>query len=256
MPSSVTLSCGNSPVVSPRASSPETIRTNTLAVTSLPKSFFEPVILELLRAHFSSFGAINQWVPLPGFARIIIVYEEEDHAENAKLRSDPIILSATQERSEELILRVFRADPNPLIPRGADFFTIPSEAYLQPPAVEKNFLISPPGSPPVGWESIREDPPNTTPLADDLMEALHKLHLHQESTQRRKSSLEVLIEPEESGVGIYVEDFDVVVDDEGYIVETHEEESEEDWVYGETAPARAKWVPVPTAMPPMRPISA
>lgn len=104
MSSSVTLSCGNSPVASPRAQSPEIIRTNTLAVTSLPKSFFEPVILELLHSHFSSFGTINQWVPLPGFSRIIVVYEEEDHAETAKLRSDPIILSATKERYVDPIL--------------------------------------------------------------------------------------------------------------------------------------------------------
>lgn len=98
MPSHVALNCDHSPIVSPREQSPEIIRTNTLAVTPLPRSFFQPVILELLRAHFSSFGAINQWVPLPGFARIIIVYEQEECAENAKLCSDPIILSATKER--------------------------------------------------------------------------------------------------------------------------------------------------------------
>lgn len=184
-----------------------------------------------------------------------MVYEEEDHAENAKLRSDPIVLSATKERSEELILRVYRADPNPLISHDPELSTIPSEAYLQPPVSDKNFLISPPGSPPVGWESMQEDPPNTTPLADDLMQALQRLHVQQQSTERRKSSLEVLIEPEESGVGVYVEDCDVVVDEDGFIIESHEER-EEDWVYGVTAPARTKWSPLPTAMPPMRPISA
>ena len=98
MPSYAVPNSDNSPIVSSREQSPEIIRTNTLAVTPLPRSFFQPVILELLRAHFSSFGTINQWVPLPGFARIIIVYEQEDYAENAKLCSDPIILSATKER--------------------------------------------------------------------------------------------------------------------------------------------------------------
>lgn len=36
-------------------------------------------------------------------------------------------------------------------------------------------MISPPGSPPVGWEPIREDPPNRDTLADDLMKALGAL---------------------------------------------------------------------------------
>lgn len=154
-------------------------------------------------------------------------------------------------RSEELILRVYRADPNPLIQRdGPAFSTIPSQNYLQPPVAEKNFLISPPGSPPVGWEPIPEEPPNTAPLADDLIEALKKLQVQQE---KRKSSLEVLLEPDEaSGVGVYVEDFDMIdgMDGDG------EDILEEEWVYGVTAPARTKWRPVPTAMPPMRPISA
>jgi len=239
-------------------------------VTPLPRSLFQPVILELLRAHFSSFGAINQWVPLPGFARIIIVYEQEEHAEKAKLCSDSIILSANKERqvkfihfvsfvtnlsfrSEGLKLRVYRADPNPLVSCDPDVSAIPSEAYLQPPISNKNFLISPPGSPPVGWECSHEEPPNATPLADDLMEALRKVHLQQRSSERRKS-LEVLIEPDESGVGVYVEDCDVVVDQDGYVIGV-QEEREEDWIYGVTAPARTRWTPAPTAMPPVQPIS-
>ncbi|KXN91958.1 hypothetical protein AN958_11018 [Leucoagaricus sp. SymC.cos] len=254
--SSLILSRGNSPVVSPRAESPDIIRTNTLAITLLPKPFFEPVILELLHSHFATFGPINQWVPLPGFARIIVVYEEEDHAENAKLRSDPIVLSATNERPEELVLRVYRADPNPLLPNDPDLSTIPEGNYLQPPVSDKNFLISPPGSPPVGWESIREDPPNAAPLAEDLMEALKKLHVQQGRKEIRKSSLEVLIEPEEAGVGVYVEDCDAILDEDGFVVEEQQGEDEDSWVYGVTAPARTKWIPVPTAMPPMRPISA
>jgi hypothetical protein len=69
--------------------------TNTLAVTSLPRSFFDPVILDMLRDHFASFGEINQWVPLPGFSRIIIVYECEHRAELAKRQCDPIVLENT-----------------------------------------------------------------------------------------------------------------------------------------------------------------
>lgn len=118
--------------------------------------------------------------------------------------------------------------------------SIPEGNYLRPPAIEKNFLISPPGSPPIGWEPIKEDPPNATPLAEDLMEALRRLKTHE-----RHSSLEVLLDPKEgSGVGVYVEDCDADDDDK--------EMSDDDWVYGQTAPAREKWIPIATAMPPLR----
>lgn len=95
----------------------------------------------------------------------------------------------------------------------------------------------------MGWEQIQEDPPNATPLADDLMAALRKLQIHE-----KRSSLEILLDPQEgSGVGVYVEDCDVDAEDEI---------AEEDWVYGESAPARTKWTPIATALPPMRSISA
>ncbi|PPQ82377.1 hypothetical protein CVT25_008338 [Psilocybe cyanescens] len=209
--------------------------TNTLAVTSLPKSFFDPLILAMLRDHFSSFGDINQWVPLPGFGRVIIVYESDHHAELAKSRSDPIIVDGAFD-SSQTVLRVYRADPNPLIPRGERSW-IPTTSYLKPPAIEKNFLISPPGSPPVGWEQIKEDPPNATPLAEDLIQALRKLQTYDDHP-----AFEQLLDPMDgSGVGVYVEDCDAHL---------RFEISDEQWVYGETAPAREKWRLFATSMPP------
>lgn len=59
-----------------------------------------------------------------------------------------------------------------------------------------------------------------------------------------KPAFEQLLDPlEGSGVGVYVEDCDA-----------HEislEVSDEDWVYGQTAPAREKWRSFATAMPPI-----
>ena len=54
------------------------------------------------------------------------------------------------------------------------------ERQLAPPKPERNFLISPPGSPPVGWEQAQEEPPNSAPLAEDLIHALKALQLKQE----------------------------------------------------------------------------
>ncbi|THH30812.1 hypothetical protein EUX98_g3374 [Antrodiella citrinella] len=137
-------------------------------------------------------------------------------------------------------MRVYRNDPTIIdLPDGEE-----GNYYLRPPAIEKNFLISPPGSPPVGWEQIREDPPNATPLATDLMAALNKLHLQQGPLN--ESGFEVLIEPDEgeTGIGIYVEDCDHR--------RTKDEPAERDWVYGQPSPGRPMWKPAPTAMPAMR----
>jgi hypothetical protein len=49
--------------------------------------------------------------------------------------------------------------------------------HLAPPPLTKNFLISPPGSPPEGWQPIVEDPPNDRTLADDLVGALRRLQV-------------------------------------------------------------------------------
>lgn len=142
----------------------------------------------------------------------------------------------------QFTMRVYRHDPTPLSPTDGE----EGNHYLRPPPIEKNFLISPPGSPPVGWEQIREDPPNATPLAHDLMTALQKLQLQQGPHHYNASGIEVLIEPDEAeaGIGIYVEDCDRE--------RSQEEVLDSDWVYGESSPGIPRWRPVPTSLPPMQ----
>jgi hypothetical protein len=48
-----------------------------------------------------------------------------------------------------------------------------SRTSLQPPENDKAFLISPPSSPPVGWEQVHEDPPVVN---IELLAALSKLN--------------------------------------------------------------------------------
>lgn len=142
-------------------------------------------------------------------------------------------------------MRVYRSAANPLID---NFSAVPDAHYLRPPTIEKNFLISPPGSPPVGWEPIREDPPNVTPLAEDLMAILRKLQIHHH--QHKRSSKEIILEPEDGvGVSVYVE---VCGDDDDDDDDDEMLDQEENWVYGEPSPARMKWAHLPTAMPPVK----
>lgn len=54
----------------------------------------------------------------------------------------------------------------------------PSDQHLPLPKSDKLFFISPPPSPPMGWEVKPEDAPNKVVHAEDLAAALAKLHAH------------------------------------------------------------------------------
>lgn len=54
------------------------------------------------------------------------------------------------------------------------------ERHLQAPQASKQFFISPPPSPPAGWTSREEDPPNKDVHANDLATALGRLGKHDE----------------------------------------------------------------------------
>ncbi|GJE88072.1 Calcipressin [Phanerochaete sordida] len=204
-------------------------RTNTLAVTQIPRAFFEPVVLDALRQYFDGFGEIHTWAPLTAFGRILVVYYDEEAVELAKEGSDGLFID-TGGLLPGVTIRVYRADPTPLE-------QLDSRNLLRPPQLEKNFLISPPGSPPVGWEQIREDPPNNAPLADDLISALKRLQVEREGP--------VVIETEnDEGITIFVEDCDGGDDPSS---ESSSEDDESEWVYGQT---RRQYKPTPAALPP------
>ncbi|KAF8496784.1 Calcipressin [Russula emetica] len=215
-------------VASPPATEPFK-STNTLVLTQLPLPFFHPRVMDALHHHFSSHGKIRAWAPLKTFARVVVVYESEDSADEAKTYCDGLEIDATPE-TPAFVLRVFRADPTPVTPPGG--------THLRPPAIEKNFLISPPGSPPVGWEQVTEEPPNAMPLADDLIAALRKLQL---VTNAAPGGREMILDPEDgSGIGVFVEDCDV---------EDINMDEEQDWPYGEDNPTRMAYKYIPTARP-------
>ncbi|OCH88250.1 Calcipressin [Obba rivulosa] len=234
--SSSSPTCRSSPTLPELSDSESTPqRTNSLIV-KIPPEFFHPAILDRLRDHFATYGTIYAWAPIKAFARVVLVYYLEDAAERAKHECDYLDIGPS-ENSSQTIMRIYNQEPfiidQPLVD-GVD------TNFLRPPPLEKNFLISPPGSPPVGWEQTREDPPNATPLAEDLVRALRSLQLAQE--REHHAGVEVLIEPEETGgIGIYVEDCDGGAGGR----------ADEDWAYGDMSPARSKMRVVPTSMPPM-----
>lgn len=76
--------------------------------------------------------------------------------------------------------------------------------HLEPPPLTKNFLISPPGSPPEGWEPILEDPPNSNTLAADLMKALEALDFASSRRKVARGEVETVVEGEGNAEGMRV----------------------------------------------------
>lgn len=163
--------------------------TNTLILSNLPVEFFIPHICSLLLSLLNTYGPMVRWTPLPSVGRAVVVFEDAEGAALAKAGLDRLVLpfedsdvQGVERASDEDDGTILRAVFGPLTDPAAEPET------LAVPTTDKNFLISPPGSPPVGWEPIREDPPNRDTLAEDLMKALADLRdtgSHIESHQPR-----------------------------------------------------------------------
>ena len=137
-------------------------------------------------------------MPLRSLKRAIVVFYNPDGAERALQANDPYYFPSTAS-TPEITLRVFRGAHTMLVPVQLSgpppdrFYDVDSDdesaifespVHLRPPVPERNFLISPPGSPPVGWEQTHEEPPNEVPLAEDLQRSLEQLCAQREQEDR------------------------------------------------------------------------
>lgn len=96
---------------------------------------------------------------------------------------------------------------------GLDTPLNPSDQHLPLPKSDKLFFISPPPSPPMGWEVKEEEAPNKIVHAEDLAAALARLHAHSHNdtlspgtdsesspvTRRRAGSSTIVYHPEDHG---------------------------------------------------------
>jgi hypothetical protein len=137
-----------------------TTPTNTLLLTNLMNTdIFRPDNLQTIRDLVAQVAPIHAWAPLKSFRRIVVSFFDEDSA-----------IRVRQVWDGEAILgercRVYFGAPTPVDTQ---------EVHLALPDVGKLFFISPPPSPPAGWEMKLEDAPNKQVHAEDLSEALAKL---------------------------------------------------------------------------------
>ncbi|KAI8866256.1 hypothetical protein GQ42DRAFT_165614 [Ramicandelaber brevisporus] len=174
--------------------------TNTLVITIQP---YETKVLNEISTLATHAGDVRYFTPLRTFERCLITYTTS--AEAARLKA--LLPRGTQVLGSRI--GTFFGTHTPLMPpsptSSAHSSTVenseieslgkPSiendsendalktmkmnkpidKLYLQLPQSERQWLVSPPGSPPAGWVQEREGPPNDTPIAADLIAALRKL---------------------------------------------------------------------------------
>ncbi|RKP10193.1 Calcipressin-domain-containing protein [Thamnocephalis sphaerospora] len=147
--------------------------TNTLLVTQLETECFTGRRLADLRATLEKHAGrqcrsdparLHHFVPLRSFARVMAVFHREADAMRVKLALDRTEWSGQN-------IRVFFGEHTPLETKEHTSLCVPDN--------DKLWLISPPGSPPVGWEAAQEDPPNTVTHAEDLFAALERVAMQQ-----------------------------------------------------------------------------
>ncbi|TEY61476.1 hypothetical protein BOTCAL_0168g00090 [Botryotinia calthae] len=134
---------------------------NTLLITNLKDSeIFRADNLQSIKELINTSAPIHSWALLKSFSRIIVSFFSEESA--IRIRQ---ILDGEEIMGERM--RVYFGQPTSISPK---------DTHLNLPDAGKLFFISPPPSPPHGWEMKMEDAPNKQVHAEDLAEALAKLH--------------------------------------------------------------------------------
>ncbi|KAG8201974.1 hypothetical protein JTE90_027447 [Oedothorax gibbosus] len=97
------------------------------------------------------------------FRRVRVNFTNPDAAANARIQCH-------ERKIGDCIVNCYFAQP--ILPNTKEGEGSSSDAHLQPPSPVRQFLISPPASPPVGWEPVGEAQPC---INYDLLAALAKL---------------------------------------------------------------------------------
>lgn len=135
--------------------------TNTLLFTNLQDpDIFRPDNLQAIRALVEQTCAVHTWAPLRSFRRIVVSFPDEEAAIRVRAVWDGEAVMGHRTR----------------VYFGAHTPTHARDEHLALPDAGKLFFISPPPSPPHGWEMRLEDAPNKQVHAEDLADALAKLH--------------------------------------------------------------------------------
>ncbi|KAJ1908847.1 hypothetical protein IWQ60_011498 [Tieghemiomyces parasiticus] len=135
--------------------------TPALVVTLQPFTTDLAATLEASLA--AQFGPLLYFTALSSFSRCIVIFESREKATAARqlVMHGHWHLSGSDVEARAYYYQI-----------GSNELQLSKRDFLKLPTSEKMWLISPPGSPPVGWQQEREDPPNAIPLHEELHQAL------------------------------------------------------------------------------------
>ncbi|KAJ4307198.1 hypothetical protein N0V88_000577 [Collariella sp. IMI 366227] len=158
---------------------------NTLIFTNLQnRDVFAADNLQTIRDLISQTAQIHAFSPLKSLSRIIISFYSDADAIAVRSIWDGEAIFGER-------CRVYFGQPTPL--------TAQPDTHLALPDAGKLFFISPPPSPPHGWEQRMEDAPNKMVHADDLADALAKLRHHHNAADGSGNMMASPVSPAESG---------------------------------------------------------
>lgn len=144
---------------------------NTLIITELlDMVLFQPSSLEAIRNQITVVARLNSFSPLPSFRRIICSFHSDEDAIAVRK-----MLEGTRLLNRNVRPRIYFGEPTPVLSQEE----AQRKRLLEAPQLDKLFFISPPPSPPHGWQMRNEDPPNKEVHASDLAQALAKLKTDQ-----------------------------------------------------------------------------
>ncbi|KAJ3125680.1 hypothetical protein HK100_010660 [Physocladia obscura] len=142
-------------------------RTNSLLFTNLHHSVFDDSGKAQLRNLIEQHGHIVRFIPITAFFRFFVVFHNVNEATHVKQHLNGTIFLGSKE------LKVYYGENTDINSIGS---TPNAASFLQVPALERNFLLSPPGSPPVGWVQTTEAQPSPGGHHEAMLYALARLH--------------------------------------------------------------------------------
>ncbi|KAI8907489.1 Calcipressin-domain-containing protein [Powellomyces hirtus] len=142
------------------------VATNTVIITNLAPWAFQDGGVKV-KASLEQYGTVTQFVLLKSFARVLAVFRKTADAQRARRElekgnnfgADVRLYFGEHTDTTHLL--------DPSLGTHID--------HLRVPELEKNFLLSPPGSPPVDWVQIRESGPVPGGHSEALLDALREL---------------------------------------------------------------------------------
>eukprot|EP00127_Corallochytrium_limacisporum_P000615 Clim_evm14s22 gene=Clim_evmTU14s22 len=158
-----------------RRNSQQYEQSNTFVMVNVPTTVLhQSNVVKQIYSRLERYGPLVAFCPLKGLGRIKIVFHTADEANRAKaaIQKEGLLKGLVPSSA-----KVYSTKPY----HGHHAQTDPQSGYLCLPEKDKDFLISPPASPPDGWEQSVDPAPVSDDAHNQLIAALQRLHQSQKT---------------------------------------------------------------------------